>query len=53
MVNSMLMAVLQILSQRKTRGMLPFIHTFVVGESHRMKLKDGITRATSEASYTL
>lgn len=36
----------------ETRGMLPLFHTFVVGESHRMKLKDGITRATSEASYT-
>ena len=36
----------------ETRGMLPLFHTFVVGESHRMKLKDGITRATGEASYT-
>ena len=37
---------------KETRGMFPLFHTFVVGESHRMKLKDGITRATGKASYT-
>lgn len=37
---------------QETRGLLPLFHTFVVSDSHRMKLKEGLTRAINNDSYT-